>query len=82
MTYSPEQLSQIAFEVASEAAAYLLTGFRKRPAVTEKARADLVTEYDFTSERLIRARLAELTPELAIVAEEQGGSAGSGLTWY
>lgn len=82
MTYSPEQLSKIAFDVASEAAAYLLTGFRKRPAVTEKARADLVTEYDFASEQLIRARLAELTPDIAIVAEEQGGTAGAGLTWY
>jgi myo-inositol-1(or 4)-monophosphatase len=83
-SHSPEELARIAFEVATEAAALLLTGFRKRPAVTEKARADLVTEYDFASERLIRQRLAERTPGLAIVAEEQGGAPalGSGLTWY
>jgi len=81
---SPEELAQIAFEVASEAAQILLGGFRKHPAVTEKGRADLVTEYDLTSERLIRQRLAERTPEIAIVAEEQGGTAGAGnaLTWY
>jgi myo-inositol-1(or 4)-monophosphatase len=82
--HSPQQLAQIAFEVATEAAALLLTGFRKRPAVTEKARADLVTDFDLASEHLIRQRLAERTPGLAIVAEEQGGTAAAGgaRTWY
>ena len=84
MTRSPEQLAQIAFEVASEAAQLLLTGFRRHPAVHEKARADLVTEFDLASERLIRQRLAERTPELSIVGEEQGGTPALGrdLTWY
>jgi len=84
MTRSPEELAQVAFEVASEAAQILLGGFRKHPQVTEKGRADLVTEYDLASERLIRQRLAERTPEIAIVAEEQGGKAATGnaLTWY
>ena len=83
MLHSPEQLSRIAFEVANEAATLLLAGFRKRPAVTEKARADLVTEFDFASEHLIRQRLAERTPGIAIVAEEQGGvpALAGGLTW-
>ena len=84
MTRSPEELEQIAFEVASEAAQVLYAGFRKQPAVREKGRADLVTEYDLASERLIRQRLAERSPELAVVGEEQGGTpaAGDGLTWY
>jgi len=84
MTRSPEELAQIAFEVASEAAQILYMGFRKQPAVREKGRADLVTEYDLASERLIRQRLAERSPELAVVGEEQGGApaAGDGLTWY
>jgi len=84
MTRSPEELAQIAFEVASEAAQFLYEGFRKRPAVREKGRADLVTEYDLASERTIRLRLAERTPEIAIVGEEQGGTPapGQGLTWY
>ncbi len=84
MTRSPEQLARIAFEVATEAAHILIGGFRKRPAVTEKGRADLVTEYDLASERLIRKRLGERTPEMAIVGEEQGGSAapGDGRTWF
>jgi len=84
VTRSPEELAQIAFEVASEAAQLLHAGFRKQPAAREKGRADLVTDYDLASERLIRQRLAERTPELAIVAEEQGGTPGAGseLTWY
>jgi len=84
MTRSAEELAQIAFEVASEAAQILYAGFRKHPSVREKGRADLVTEYDLASERLIRQRLAERTPELAIVGEEQGGTPalGDALTWF
>jgi myo-inositol-1(or 4)-monophosphatase len=84
MTRSPEELAQIAFEIASEAAQILYAGFRKKPAVREKGRADLVTEYDLASERLIRRRLAERTPELGIVGEELGGApkVGTDLTWY
>ena len=84
MTRTPEELARIAFEVASEAAALLFAGFRKHPAVREKGRADLVTEYDLASERLIRERLAQRTPEMPIVAEEQGGTPGAfgERTWY
>ncbi|HWZ89973.1 MAG TPA: inositol monophosphatase family protein [Polyangiaceae bacterium] len=84
MPHSLEELATIAFEVATEAAELLLAGFRKHPAVTEKARADLVTDFDLASERLIRQRLTERTPEIAIVAEEQGGVAapGAGRTWF
>jgi len=82
MTHSTEALAQIAFQVGSEAAQLLHAGFRQHPAVREKAHADLVTEYDLASERLIRQRLAELTPDIPVVAEEQGGTAGSELTWY
>src|SRR5450432_570158 len=84
MTRSPEELAQVAFEVASEAAQILLGGFRKHPQVTEKGRADLVTDYDLASERLIRQRLTERTPEISIVAEEQGGTPapGNARTWF
>ncbi|MEO8905111.1 MAG: inositol monophosphatase family protein [Polyangiaceae bacterium] len=84
MTRTAEELAQVALDVAREAAEVLRGGFRKHPSVTEKGRADLVTEYDLASERLIRQRLAERTPEIAIVAEEQGGAAATGddLTWY
>lgn len=77
----PDRLVEIALHVAREAAKGLLVGYRSRPAATEKARSDLVTEFDVASEILIRERLARETPSIPIVAEEQGGTA-KGLTWY
>jgi myo-inositol-1(or 4)-monophosphatase len=81
---TPEQLSSlagIALEVATEAAALVLRGYRTGVVSREKARADLVTEYDVQSERLVRKRLAEHTPEIAVVGEEEGGQS-KGPTWY
>jgi myo-inositol-1(or 4)-monophosphatase len=75
-------LTQSALTVAREAAQVVLTGYRSHPKVERKSGyADLVTQYDLASEKLIRRRLAELTPEIAIVGEEQGGEHGAGLTW-
>jgi myo-inositol-1(or 4)-monophosphatase len=59
----------------------LLRGYRSRPEATEKARSDLVTEFDLRSERQIREELARETPHIPVVAEEQGGTSGV-LTWY
>jgi myo-inositol-1(or 4)-monophosphatase len=80
-TFAPARLVHVALDVARDAAALLLAGYRSRPIATEKARSDLVTEYDVRSETLIRERLARDTPGVAIVGEEQGGTA-RGLTWY
>jgi myo-inositol-1(or 4)-monophosphatase len=78
-----EALCDIGLRAAREAAQLAMTGFRSRPSVDRKGSyADLVTQYDLASERLIRTRLAELTPEIAIVGEEEGGSAGEGLAWF
>jgi myo-inositol-1(or 4)-monophosphatase len=77
----PDRLVEVALDVAREASALLLAGYRSRPTATEKARSDLVTEYDVRSETMIRERLARDTPGIAIVGEEQGGSP-RGLTWY
>jgi myo-inositol-1(or 4)-monophosphatase len=79
---TPRELAEIALEVAREAGKLVQRGWRKNPSAIEKARSDLVTQYDFESERLIRALLAERTPELALVAEEHGGDAREGPTWY
>ncbi|MEB2312483.1 MAG: inositol monophosphatase family protein [Sorangiineae bacterium] len=79
---SPEELARLAHEVAREAGALVLTGWRRHPRATLKARADLVTEYDLRSERLIRARLGERAPDLPIVAEEEGGEPARGPTFY
>lgn len=68
--------------VARQAAAVAREGWRKHPSVAEKGVADLVTPYDLASERLIREKLAELTPSLGIVGEEGGGDPGAGAAWY
>jgi myo-inositol-1(or 4)-monophosphatase len=75
------QLLRVARDVAQEAGAGLLRGYRTRPEASEKARSDLVTRFDLESETLIRTRLVERAPSVTIVAEEQGGTP-SGLTWY
>jgi myo-inositol-1(or 4)-monophosphatase len=82
MPRSPEELARIALDVARGAATLLMGGFRTHPVATEKARANLVTDYDFASERAIRAELHTLTPEIAIVAEEEGGQASTEITWF
>ena len=77
-----QALTAVALEVADEAAALVLSAHRTEMAPTEKGRADLVTEYDVKSERLIRERLAERTPELRVVGEEEGGAGRRAPTWY
>lgn len=79
---SPERYASLALEVAAEAATLVLEGYRKRPTPTEKARADLVTEFDLKSEQHIVARLSAATPELGLVAEERGGTQHDGPTWF
>lgn len=82
MQHGPQALAEIALDVAQKAAALVLRGWRTRPVVSEKARANLVTEYDLASEHFIRGALAERAPEVAIVAEEEGGTPGSGTIFY
>jgi myo-inositol-1(or 4)-monophosphatase len=75
-------LSKIALQVATEASRLVLAGFRQNPSVSYKAHEEPYTEFDVQSEQLIRKRLAELTPEIPVVGEEQGGEASGELTWY
>ncbi len=78
-----EALTLVALSVAREAAELVLKAWRSRPSFERKASyADLVTEHDLASERLIRRLLAERTPNLPIVGEEQGGTHSEGRTWY
>ena len=73
--------ASLALEVATEAAALLLRGYRSHPTPTEKARRDLVTEFDLQSEALIVERLSAATPLLGLVAEERGGEKKA-LSWF
>lgn len=77
-----QDYATLALEVALEAGALVLAGYRKRPAPTEKARRDLVTEFDLQSEALIVRRLSEATPTLGLVAEESGATREAELSWY
>jgi len=79
---TPEQLAQVALDTAREAGALALSGFRRKMSVSEKGVHDLVTEFDFASERLIRERLAQATPLIPVVGEEEGGDRGSARVWY
>jgi myo-inositol-1(or 4)-monophosphatase len=79
------ELSRVALTVADQAAAILASGYRSRPQADEKARADLVTEFDRRSEAFVIERLNKLTPEIPVIGEEQSGGHDTrprGLVWY
>ncbi len=82
MTDDLASLAQIALAVAREAGALALSGYRRPHHVEEKGQADLVTEFDLSAERLIRERLAQLTPSIPLIAEEEGGTKSGELIWY
>lgn len=63
-----------ALETAAEAARLIAAGAGTR-AVREKSRADLVTDVDEASERLILGRIRARFPDDAIVAEESAAAA-------
>jgi myo-inositol-1(or 4)-monophosphatase len=77
-----EELTRIALTVAREAGASALGSWRSGVAVREKGRRDLVTEADLASERLIRERLSQLTPDIPVVGEEEGGEREAPRVWY
>jgi len=77
-----QRLASIALGVAQEASEIAAAGWRQRPLAAKKAPVDLVTEYDLSTERFIRARLAELAPDVGVMAEEEGGSVGAEPAFY
>lgn len=79
---TPERYAELALEVATEAGKLALSGYRTRPTPTQKARRELVTEFDLKSEQLIVARLSAATPELGLVGEESGSLRAAQLSWF
>jgi myo-inositol-1(or 4)-monophosphatase len=70
-------------EIAREAGALLMPYFRRRVAIEYKGEADLVTEADRNSEKLIRERIKAKWPSHDILGEEQGlVDTGSYYRWY
>lgn len=82
-------LLAVAEQVAVEAAAFVVAERESMldgagvDVQTKSSRTDVVTAVDVASEKLIRARLAELRPGEPVVGEEAGGDAadGGGVTW-
>jgi len=72
-----------AMEIAREAGTLLLQMARRPMAISYKHPADLVTEADRRSERLIIERLHRHFPEHDVVSEEGGGQRGNAeYCWY
>lgn len=79
----PATLMTIARDLAAETAALIVAG-RPHAAVsaTKSSPIDIVTQMDLAAETHLRARLAELRPDDAILGEEGDTKPGtSGITW-
>lgn len=76
------ELAHQARDVGRVAADAALAGFRSGARIDRKQGTELVTQYDFAAEQVLRERLADATPEIPVVAEEHGGSAEGDRVWY
>lgn len=77
-----KRLASLAQDVARAAGRTALAGYRKGGKVERKQATELVTEYDFESERVIREGLASIAPPIPLVAEEAGGTFDGDRVWY
>jgi myo-inositol-1(or 4)-monophosphatase len=66
------ELLGAALSAARSAGALVEKGWRSRPAPTHKGQLDLVTQFDFDSETLLRRELSRAA-SFPVVGEEQGG---------
>jgi myo-inositol-1(or 4)-monophosphatase len=83
-TAGRKKAQDIALTAAREAAKIVLPGWGKHPTARHKGIVDLVTNYDFESERYLRKTLTAETP-FAFVGEEEGGQRAPGArgpTWF
>lgn len=82
------QLLALATEIAEEAGALTLEGYRRELSIQKKGRIDLVTEFDLKAEAHIRERLQAACPDHHIVGEEHSAGARAPRpaddtpTWY
>jgi myo-inositol-1(or 4)-monophosphatase len=81
MTTDPASLLPVALQAADTAADMMRA---RRPAsVTEKKDRDLVSDVDIAIERQVRHLLAQATPDIAFLGEEEGrtGDQDAGWVW-
>lgn len=76
-----KRLADIATDVAHAGAALAMTGFRSGTRFDRKQGTELVTQFDFEVEALVRSQLQVRSPDTQIVAEEGGGTVGEKV-WY
>jgi myo-inositol-1(or 4)-monophosphatase len=74
------EYQRAAERIAAEAGALLLEAFGNVTA-REKGPADLVTDADFASQRLIAERLFEAFPDHTLLAEEEGAATDYSKPW-
>jgi myo-inositol-1(or 4)-monophosphatase len=68
--------------IVAEAARTLVTMQSQKPKATRKDLLDIVTEADLASEKIVIEGLRRLTPDAAILSEEQGSSGpAGGVRW-
>lgn len=79
----PVALMTLAADLAREAGELIIAGRATASvAATKSSDIDIVTQMDIAAEQLLRARLAELRPDDAILGEEGDDVPGtSGITW-
>ncbi len=80
MTPDPGSLLPVAFQATDIAAAMMRT--RRPVTLTEKNDRDLVSDVDLAIERQVRAHLADATPGIGFLGEEEGQTGAiSGWLW-
>ena len=83
-TMNRGRILRVALAAAEAGAEELMSGFGRKPEVRLKGAIDLVTDYDFRSEKIIRGLIARNFPEHLIIGEEEGQSGGGRAEhrWY
>ncbi|MBI5535633.1 MAG: inositol monophosphatase [Deltaproteobacteria bacterium] len=76
------QLAAIALEVARRGSLHALSGYRKPKTIEHKGAVDLVTNFDTATEHAIREELVRATPDIPVVAEEEGGAESGDRIWF
>ena len=81
---NPEQALSLALSAAEAGAAEIMAGYGRKPEVRLKGIIDLVTEYDFRSEKVMRRIIAGACPDHAVLGEEEGwsGPEDAAYRWY
>ncbi|MGC4174129.1 inositol monophosphatase family protein [Demequina sp.] len=83
MTNEPHELLKIARTLATEAGELITKRVDSaKVTATKSSGVDIVTQMDLAAESLLRARIAQLRPDDAILGEEGDDTPGtSGITW-